>query len=212
MTDRHPALDELRQWRVTIPKGRMVYDESDTPKAFYRVESGCVSLLVHSEDGHRQILAFCLPGDTFGLDLAGARATAAEATTASVLTRFPLAVLTDGGLNARTMTGLVAAATDMNVSLSMHLRGLGHVLAEDRLMWFLDWLADRQSVSRHGGLVQPPMSRRDIADFLGLAQETLSRTFARLEVQGLLRVSDIRRLILRPRRPTNSDNPFRQAA
>lgn len=197
---------------MAAPKGRVIYDEGEPPKAFYRVETGCVRLQVNCEDGHRQILAFCLPGDIFGVEFEGARPAAAEAAAACELTRFPIAALNEGGLEAGSMTSLVSAASDMIVALSMHLKVLGHGSAEDRLMWFLDWLADRQGVSRHGGVVLPPMSRRDIADFLGLAQETLSRTFTRLEALGLLRATDIRRVILRPRPgPSISDRPFRHA-
>lgn len=214
MKGRSAALDQLRHWRVAAPKGRVIYDEGEAPKAFYRVETGCVRLQVNCDDGHRQILAFCLPGDIFGVEFDGARTSAAEAAATSELTRFPICGLTEGtSLAAKSMTSLVAAASDMVLTLSMHLKGLGHGSAEDRLMWFLDWLADRQGVSREGGVVQPPMNRRDIADFLGLAQETLSRTFARLEVQDLLRVTDKRRVILRPRpRPKTSDSLLQRAA
>lgn len=213
MKGRHAALDQLRHWRVAAPKGRLIYDEGEPPTAFYRVEAGCVRLQVNCDDGHRQILAFCLPGDIFGVEFDGGRTAAAEASVTSELTRFPICGLTGTSLEAKSMASLVAAASDMVLTLSLHLKGLGHGSAEDRLMWFLDWLADRQGVSRQGGVVQPPMNRRDIADFLGLAQETLSRTFARLEIQRLLSVTDRRRVILRPRpKPTTSDRLFQRAA
>lgn len=197
-TPRRAALDQLRHWQVKAPKGHMIYGEGDLPKAFYRVETGCVRLLVTYDDGHRQILAFCLAGDIFGMEFGGVREATAEAAAASELTRFPITGLA-GGLAAEGMVGLVTAASEMIGVLSMHLKGIGHGSAEERLIWFLDWLADRQGVSRQGGVVKPPMSRRDIADFLGLAPETLSRTFARLEARRLFGVADRRGVILRPR-------------
>ena len=210
---RGASLDQLRHWRVAVPKDRLIYDEGEAPKAFYRVERGCIRLQVNRDDGRRQILALCLPGDVLGIEFDRIRTAAAEASAPSELTRFPSCGLTGASLEVRSMAGLVAAASDMVSTLSFHLKGMGHGSAEDRLMWFLDWLAERRGVSRQGGAVQPPMSRRDIADFLGLAQETLSRTFARLEAQRLLYVADKRRVILRPGpRPTTSGGVLERAA
>lgn len=198
MTGRHHDIDRLVHWTVSVPTDRIIYHQGEAPRAFYRVEAGCVRLQVNRPDGRRQILAFCLPGDVFGLEFADVRPMSAEAVAAARLTRFQFDP--DGEEIAQTsMVGLLAAACEMSTILSLHLTGLGLNLAEERVTWFLDWLAGRQGVDGKGGPLFLPMNRQDISDFLGLAQETLSRTFARLEAHGAINVITPRRIVLRPR-------------
>jgi CRP-like cAMP-binding protein len=198
MTGDGAILDRLHHWRVTTPKGRMIYDEGETPSGFYRVETGCVRLQVLREDGRRQILVFCLPGDVFGVELDTLRPMAAEAAARSELTRYPMAAIRNAGMEPGGVAGLIGAASSMVSALSTRLKGLAHASAEDRLMWFLDWLARRQNADRLGGLVHAPMSRRDVADFLGMAPETLSRTYASLERSRGILVIDAQTVQLRP--------------
>ena len=198
-------LNHVRHWHVTAPKGRMVYDAGDAALAFYRVEKGCIRLQLTSEDGRRQVLAFCLPGDIFGLEIGRRHFEAAEAATDSQLSRFATAAITEPPLDLVKVAAAFGAASDMTTRLFTHLAGLGRGSAEERLMWFLEWLADRQGVANEGGGVRLPMNRRDIADFLGLAQETLSRTFARLEARGVVRFGPRGAIRLRPSWRTNVD-------
>lgn len=195
-----PVFGEVRRWHLAIPKGRMVYDTGDPATAFYRVEEGCVRLQMMSEDGHRQIFAFCLPGDIFGLEVGRPRFEGAEATEDSQLSRFAAGAITGPPIDVDRLLGALGAASNMIVGLFTHLDGLGRGTAEERLMWFLDWLAERQGVVRAGGEIRLPMDRRDIADYLGLAPETLSRTFAKLEARQLVEFSGGKTLRLRPRR------------
>lgn len=198
MVDHNEKLDRLRHWRITAPKGRVIYDEDEPSKAFYRVEAGCVRLQVNRDDGRRQILAFCLPGDVFGVDFTHPRSMAAEAAAASALSRFPTGELCETW-SPQDWASVADSALEIIRALATHLAGMSHASAEDRLLWFLDWLAKRQRTSRCDGVLRPPMSRRDIADFLDLAPETLSRTFNRLAARGLVRAVDRHRLVLRPR-------------
>lgn len=191
-------LNHVRHWHVAAPKGRMVYDAGDPALAFYRVEKGCIRLQLTSEDGHRRILAFCLPGDIFGLEIGRSHFEAAEAAVDSQLSRFPTAAITEPPLDLMKVAAAFGAASDMTTRLFTHLAGLGRGSADERLIWFLNWLADRQGVADAGGGIRLPMNRRDIADFLGLAQETLSRTFARLEARGVIQFGARGAIRLRP--------------
>lgn len=191
-------LDHIKHWHLAVRKGRIVYDAGDPTGAFYRVDKGCIRLQLMSEDGRRQILAFCLPGDIFGLEIGLAHSEGAEAAEDSQVSRFSTSAITDPPIDVAKVTGALGAASDMISGLFTHLEGLGRGSAEDRLMWFLDWLAVRQDVARSGGGVRLPMNRRDIADFLGLAQETLSRTFAKLEARNLIVASAGKTVRLRP--------------
>ena len=179
-------LNHVRHWHVAAPKGRMVYDAGDPALAFYRVEKGCIRLQLTSEDGHRRILAFCLPGDIFGLEIGRSHFEAAEAAVDSQLSRFPTAAITEPPLDLMKVAAAFGAASDMTTRLFTHLAGLGRGSADERLIWFLNWLADRQGVADPGGGIRLPMNRRDIADFLGLTLETVSRAFSRLKSVGAI--------------------------
>ena len=196
LTDQ-PALDYVKHWRLALPGARMIYDESETPKAFYRVERGCVRLQTTGMDGRRQILAFCLPGDFFGFEPGRTRMAAAETTIATELTVFPWSAIARLAEDPRCAPAVLGAACEMISSLTAHLRTFGHGSVEDHLMGFLEWLAERQG-GAPAGVVQLPMSRRDIADFLGIANETLSRTIGRLEARGLIHVAVRREIVLHP--------------
>lgn len=170
-------------WRVTAPKDHIIFDEGDASEAIYCIESGCVRLQINDEDGRRHIFAFLFPGDIFGMALDGRRAASAEAVVASELTRYPLSsmpLLMAQGPQA--LADLLNAASRLVSNLSHHLAIVTHAPAEERLMTFLTWMAERRS---ERDVLNLPMSRRDIADFLALAPETLSRTFSKLEAQGL---------------------------
>jgi len=209
LTD-HPALDYVKHWRLALPRGRMIYDEAEAPKAFYRVERGCVRLQTTGMDGRRQILAFCLPGDFLGFEPGRSRMAAAETSIATELTVFPWSAIARLAEDPRCAPAVVAAACEMISSLAAHLRTFGHGSVEDHLMGFLEWLADRQGGLSAGAVVQLPMSRRDIADFLGIANETLSRTIGRLEARGLIQVASRREIVLHP--ISMRSQPSRRAA
>ena len=206
--------DGLKRWRISAPKGRVIYDEGEEAEAFYRVESGCIRLQVNREDGGRQILAFHLPGDIFGLDGDGHRHAAAEAATRSELTRFQAAPPLGMNTNPGAAAAVARAACEMINALAGHLMGLGHANAEDRVRWFLTWLSEQQGAGVRRMPVHLPMSRRDIADFLDLAPETLSRTMRRLETLGEIEVMGMRRVVLRGsvRRPSDRGGAVRLVA
>ncbi|MDZ4317453.1 MAG: helix-turn-helix domain-containing protein [Phenylobacterium sp.] len=175
---RYPRLEYLRKWPVAVPSGRLIYDDGEAPEAFYRVESGCIRLQKHRHDGRRQILAFCLPGDVFGLDFCEFRPMAAEAAAASKLTRFSIHQdFRDGG----DCSALLAESSRITGALSETLIVFNLSSASDRVVWFLNWLAERQGAWQGSArVVHLPMNRLDIADYLGLAPETLSRTLTQL--------------------------------
>ena len=125
-------LNHVRHWHVTAPKGRMVYDAGDAALAFYRVEKGCIRLQLTSEDGRRQVLAFCLPGDIFGLEIGRRHFEAAEAATDSQLSRFATAAITEPPLDLVKVAAAFGAASDMTTRLFTHLAGLGRGSAEAR--------------------------------------------------------------------------------
>lgn len=179
-------LDGLANWRVDVPKNHVLFDEGDDADSLYLIESGCMRLQINGEDGSRRIVAFLFAGDIFGVGLDHRRIATAEAVTATRLRRYPATSVRDlVSRSPDTAEALVMAAFNEINELSHRLCVMTQASAEPRLMWFLQWLSRRQGGA---ATVTLPMSRRDIADFLALAPETLSRTFASLEDEGLISV------------------------
>jgi CRP-like cAMP-binding protein len=181
------AIDDAQHWPVCYRKGQVIYDEGEPATAIYRVRTGCVRLQIISEDGQRQIIAFLFPGDLFGVCLE-TRQSAAETVSDAVLDYFP----TQGVVNlSRTSTAvfieLMNCAAAHFGELAAHASNIAHMPAEERVLWFLHRMSTIAPPSRTGdGISWMPMAHRDIADFLGLTAETLSRSIKHLEERGLL--------------------------
>jgi CRP/FNR family nitrogen fixation transcriptional regulator len=174
-----------------------IYGESEPAEYFYQVVTGAVRTYKLLEDGRRQIGAFHLPGDVFGLEAGAEHGFSAEAiveSTVRVAKRSVIVAMAarDSDLAADlwswTAGGLRAAQE--------HMMLLGRRNAEERVATFLLDIARRESRDL---LVDLPMSRQDIADYLGLTIETVSRTFTQLESKEAIELPSSRRIVLRSR-------------
>ena len=170
-----------------------IYGEGEPAEYIYRVVSGSVRTYKILNDGRRQIGAFYLPGDVFGLEIGEEHELSAEAVcdcTVAVIKRSSLNNLAkDDGDIARELWTLTARELQ---------RAQKHVLllarsAQERVASFLLQMADRTAGT---GPVVLPMSRRDIADYLGLTIETISRALSALEDQSAIALSGARRVQL----------------
>lgn len=180
---------------VNFPRNGEIYGEGETARSFYKVVSGAVRTYKLLDDGRRQISGFHLAGDIFGLG-AGAHyqfsAEAVAATTVVAVDRGTLAKLAarDSELASELWT-LTAEELD-------HLRGLmttlGRKNAHERLAAFLLEMTGRIGAN---GAIELPMSRQDIADYLGLTIETVSRTFTQLEAEAVIELPSCRRVVLK---------------
>jgi CRP/FNR family nitrogen fixation transcriptional regulator len=168
-----------------------IYGEGDEAEYVYQVVSGAVRTYKILNDGRRQIGSFYLPGDVFGLELGDEHAMSAEAVcncTISVIKRSSLTSLAGRDSNsAHVLWGLTARELQ---------RAQKHVLllvrsAQERVASFLLEMADRTAAI---GSVELPMPRRDIADYLGLTIETVSRTLTLLEGQAAIALPSARRV------------------
>ncbi len=191
-----PELDEVRHWPVSFARGQVIYEEGDPATAMYRVDEGCVRLQINGADGHRQIVAFVLPGDYFGCSV-DERISAAEAVTDVTLTRYGLqSVLELSTRSADLAIKLIRASNRQYRDLAHHVAHVAHLPAMERVQWFFTWLW-RHEGGRPGVAAPLPMSRRDIGDFLGLAPETLSRALRDLADAGVLQINGRRSFVLR---------------
>jgi CRP/FNR family transcriptional regulator, nitrogen fixation regulation protein len=173
-----------------------IYGENEPAEYLYKVVSGTVRTYKVLVDGRRQIGAFHLPGDIFGFETGDEHPFSAEA-----ITECKIIVI-------KRSTVMALAARDNDIAHQMwaltacELRRVQeHSLvliksAEERVAGFLLEMADRVP---SGGAVELPMSRQDIADYLGLTIETVSRTLKHLENAAAIEVPKRRRILLRNR-------------
>jgi CRP/FNR family nitrogen fixation transcriptional regulator len=180
-----------------------IYGEGDPADYFYKVIIGTVRTYKILNDGRRQITAFYLPGDVFGLEMDEFHTTSAESISASkvlVVKRSTLIALA-GRENE------VAQQLWTMTARELH-RAQGHSLlliksAQERVAAFLLEMAARLPA---GDTVELPMSRQDIGDYLGLTIETVSRTLTQLENDAANALPSSRRVVLRNRPALNRLN------
>lgn len=165
-----------------------VFREGDPAEHVYTLMSGTVKLSKLLLDGRRQIIGFLFPGDFFGFGLDGAYGYTAEAVTDVALCRFAESRLMR---LAEDMPELGRRLTDRLVSelafAQEQMLLLGRMTAREKVARFLLSLSRR--AERRGEPATPiavPMSRLDIADYLGLTIETVSRTLTALKREGLV--------------------------
>ena len=181
---------------MPYPRNAEIYGEKEPADCFYKVISGIVRTSRAVIDGRRQIGAFYLPSDVFGLESGEEHAFSAEA----VMDAKLLVV------NRGAVVSLAACDNDVARQLWTLMgrelqRAQDHVLllvktALERVAGFLLEMADRIQSSDE---VELPMSRQDIADYLGLTIETVSRMLTQLANASAISLPTSKRIVLRNR-------------
>jgi len=188
-----------------MPFGRdaEIYGENEPAEYLYKVISGTVRTYKVLNDGRRQIGAFYLPGDMFGLEIGDVHTFSAEA------------IVDTKVLVIKRSSVISLAARDTNIARELWTMTAGelqrvqdHIMlliktAQERVAGFLLEMAGR---SPKGDEISLPMSRQDIADYLGLTIETVSRTLTQLENAATIAVPTSRRIVLRNRGALNRLN------
>jgi CRP/FNR family transcriptional regulator len=172
-----------------FPPGSYLFRERDPFNAIAAVRSGTVKTCVFDSHGREQVLGFYLPGEIIGLSAIHSERYPCNAIAIDhvELCRFSfpkMALLASRmpGLQ-RQLFRLLSADIDKATTLS------GDFTADERLAAFLASLARRSA--QHGGSathVSLPMPRTDIASYLRLAPETVSRVLGRLQQANVIRV------------------------
>jgi CRP-like cAMP-binding protein len=173
-----------------------IFGENEPAEYLYKIVSGTVRTYRILNDGRRQIGSFYLPGDVFGLEVGDVHTFSAEA-------------ITDCKVMVIKRSALVAlAARDNEVARQLWTmtagelhRAQNHMMlliktAQERVAGFLLEMAKRSATVTE---IELPMSRQDIADYLGLTIETVSRTLTQLENSATIVVPTSRRIVLRNR-------------
>ena len=181
---------------MSFGRNSEIYGEGEPADYLYKVVSGTVRTSKILADGRRQIGSFYLAGDVFGLEVGDDHAFSAEAITESkvlVVRRSALfGLATRDGDVARqmwTLAGRELARVQDHILLLVKT-------AQERVVGFLLEMAER---TPDGNTVELPMSRQDIADYLGLTIETVSRTLTMLETDGAIELPTSRCVMLRKR-------------
>jgi len=181
---------------MTFPRNGEIYGEGEPADYVYKIVSGTVRTSKVLADGRRQIGAFYLAGDVFGLEVGEEHGFSAEAITESkvlVIKRSSLiALAARESAVARelwTLTGRELARVQEHILLLVKT-------AQERVAGFLLEMAARRPA---GDTIELPMSRQDIADYLGLTIETVSRTLTSLENEAAIELPNSRRIVLRNR-------------
>ena len=183
---------------ATVPYSRNteIFGENEPAGYVYKVVAGAVRTYKVLADGRRQIGAFYLPGDIFGLEAKDTHTFSSEA-------------ITDTKILVVKRSALMALAARENEvarqlwsTMGQELRRVQeHTLvliktAKERVVSFLLEMIERIPGGSH---LELPMTRQDIADYLGLTMETVSRTLADLENSSTIELASARRIVLRDR-------------
>jgi CRP-like cAMP-binding protein len=171
--------------RLRLSARTTVYKEGDPLAWIFIVGDGLLKSFRELPSGKRRIVAFLFPKDVFGLAEHGRYVNSVRTVTASTLFRVPYDALAD----------MLRRDADLNLlflsKVTHKLReaqrqtiALGRRDAAGRLAMFLKML--EPGGAKHGGDIPVPMSRTDIAEYLGLSLETVSRAARRLALQGIV--------------------------
>jgi CRP/FNR family transcriptional regulator, nitrogen fixation regulation protein len=178
----------------SFAKDEEIFGEGDRAAYVYKVLSGVVRTSKLLSDGRRQIDAFHLAEDIFGIEAGDEYRFCAESVGDCVVVAYRrnhLAALTGGDVQlAQDMTmGMLRSL----VRAQNHLLLLGRKSALEKIATFLLDMAERTA---DDDALDLPMSRTDIADHLGLTIETVSRSFTQLERQGIIGLPSARHVVL----------------
>jgi len=168
----------------TYKRGTEIYGEKEPAEHVYQVKTGAVRSYKLLTDGRRQIGAFHLVGDIFGLENGSVHRFTAEAvvkTTVRLIKRQSLEAVAES--DAVVTRNLLSLTTSKLEHAENHMLLLSRKTSLERVAAFLIEMDARLTAT---GVVALPMSRRDIADYLGLTLETVSRALSRLQREGVL--------------------------
>lgn len=177
---------------MKVKKRDYLYHRDDQQSGIYAVKSGAIKTSLSTPDGEEQILGFYLPGDLLGFDaFAHNRHTCdAQALDDTLVCELNMDNFQDLCGKLPSMRGQMLRQIGTEIEREhMLLLTLGQMRTEERLATFLSSLSER---NRERGFSASefylPMARHDLANYLGMAVETLSRMFSRLQEDTIISV------------------------
>ena len=190
---------ELEQFRCQgstsrLEPGRPLFHQGDPADVIFNLTKGSLRLYKLLADGRRQVTGFLYPGDFLGISVDDEHAFSAEALEESQLCWFPRARFDDFVDDHSAMEReLYRMAAHELAAAQQQFVLLGRKTATERLASFLVLLFERTERPMAGvsGMLRLPMSRSDIADYLGLTKETVSRVISALKRERVIRLESL---------------------
>lgn len=188
-----PAEGRADEQMRRLPRGGSLFRTGDQGNNLYVVRTGALKTVAVTPDGSEHVLGFHLPGELVGLDALsdGRHGAEAIALADSQVCALPVQQLLDRGAHApemgRELLRVIGGSTS---HCQVHVEVLMRRQAGERIALFLQDLLERVAAARGPQReLHLPMSREEIGHYLGLALETVSRGFSRLQDDGVIRVA-----------------------
>lgn len=202
------TVDEIDRINSMIERGRplhrndMVFEQGQAFESIYAVRAGAIKVYSVSPQGEEQVIGFYLPGEIFGLDAIddNTHQCSAKALETSTICEIPYSRLQDLSHEVPKLQTQMYRLLSREIRQDQNLQLLlSRMSAEERLSSFLMNLAVRYQARKLSPTAfRLPMSRADIGNYLGLAVETVSRAFTRMQENGIIEV-DQREVRIRDR-------------
>jgi len=173
---------------------REIIREDDPATRIYEVISGTVCTTKMLRDGHRQVGGFYFSGDVFGLEATVKHTLAAQAITDVRVRIVKKQILSALALSDSKVADHLLSLTARELSRKQSLALLLSRTAQERVIGFITEMA--QHGPSRGDRIALPMTRQDIADYLGLTIETVSRTLHHLERRGAIKIKGYSAIVL----------------
>lgn len=188
-------LEQFRNlgWTLTLSPGQALFHEGDPATRVFTLTRGTLKLYKLLADGRRQVTGFLHPGDFLGISIDDEHAFSAEALERSQLCWFPRNRFDDFVDDQPGMErALYRKAAHELAAAQQQFVLLGRKTASERLASFLLVVSERsEEPDAAADTVRLPMSRSDIADYLGLTKETVSRVISALKRDRIIRLQTL---------------------
>lgn len=192
--------DSLIRSDRTLGRGERLFRAGQVLDAVYLVRDGALKTITLAKDGEEQVLGFHLPGEMVGLGAlaTGRHRSEAVSLTATRVCEVPFAELGQLAARSPSLQAQLLRVMGQGVARDQdHVEMLIRRQAAERIALFVHGLQERYRLGgRSASELVLPMSREEIGRFLGLALETVSRGFSRLQEDGVIAVSGRRVEIL----------------
>lgn len=174
-----------------------IFAEGDNANYIYKIIGGAVRLCKLLSDGRRQITEFSLPGDHFGFEWGEEHTITAEALGPVVALRCPRARLERLERERQDVSRSLMHMLRRELwAAQNHLLMLGRQTAKERVASFLLLMAERRKAGDNK-TIDIPMSRQDIADYLGLTIETVCRALSELKRARIIAIPNRHQIVVR---------------
>jgi CRP/FNR family transcriptional regulator, anaerobic regulatory protein len=185
-------LDALVKKRRPLERGDRLFRSGTGLSALFVAREGSFKTVAMNEDGDEQIIGFHLPGELIGLDAlgSGTHRCDAEALEGAEVCEIPMGDLERVAAQIPGLQHQLLRIIGKNMELDQdHLAMLGRRHANERVLLFIHGLSERlHTLGRSHLQFSLPMSREEIASYLGLVIETVSRSFTKLQDDGLISI------------------------